>query len=163
VIKPTKTNSTSNVLRHLRDSHRIIVKRALSEEEDQEPQIKAPTKREAFSALVTRIDVERFRYLLIRWIVQRQVPFSAVEHSQFRDILIFLQPSIKPYLVNSYNSIKAWVEQAYDDARNKLKSCIIASQSRVTLALISGPHQVVRQFSGSVRTFSIRLFVSIML
>ena len=73
-------SSTFNVSRHLQKTHKILVKRkreeteTIEEREDQET-----SRKKGFAALVGHVDVERFRELLIRWIVQCQIPFSTMK------------------------------------------------------------------------------------
>ena len=137
VIKLARSQTRWNISRHLRKAHKIETKREISEVEeegDEEDEAIKATHSEGFRTLVTRIDIERFRRLLVRWIVQGQIPFSAVKLAQFRDLLICLQPGIERYLVRSPTTMKSWIDDEYRRARQQVKVIINASLSRIHLS-----------------------------
>src|SRR5271156_4167713 len=97
VIKLNKSNQSSwNIKRHLSKQHKILTKREIfeaAEEEEEEEEEDGRDKRsrtastqdsqsERFSTLVARVNIDRFRQLLVRWVVQSQIPYSAVKHEQ---------------------------------------------------------------------------------
>ena len=131
------SGSTSNHSRHLFDTHKISVKRnrrEVQEEEEVGSQEEEETRPVKVAALVARLNVERFRGLLVKWIVQAQVPFSTIEDSGFRDILLALQPSLDRYLIKSHHSISKWVKDDYQEARQHLKSLLNQSRSRIHIS-----------------------------
>ena len=146
VVSIKENLSSSNVVRHLKKSHQIILKRTRNdreEEDEAESLLSRETSREAsvastpqagFRSLVTAFNVETFRSLLLRWIVQRQVPFSAVEHTEFRDLLLYLQPSLERYFVRSHQSISNWVDIEYALGKESLKRQLAESLSRIHLS-----------------------------
>jgi hypothetical protein len=73
--------SISPAARHLRKKHHII----LHEEEASDVASNTTDGRElpVVSGLIQRVDVEAFRYHLLRWIVNRQVAFIEVEDKDF--------------------------------------------------------------------------------
>jgi hypothetical protein len=52
----------------------------------------------------------------------------------FRDILLALQPSLDKYLIKSHHSISKWVKDDYLAARQRLKSLLSQSRSRIHLS-----------------------------
>ena len=153
---------TANAARHLRAKHNLVLKRRQSEiEEEEEPrqinkeeqeeeeeEEEEPLSQESrqqsvvssrrsqshFSTLVTSIQVERFRQLLIQWIIQAQIPYSCVENAQFRDLLLYLAPSLQRYLVRSHSTITKWVRDDYLEARKHLKLTLATAKSKVHLS-----------------------------
>ena len=134
IIKLARSQSSWNISRHLRRAHQIRIKRENSEVEEEEQETTQGTHIEGFRALVTMIDIERFRRLLVRWIVQGQIPFSAVKLAQFKDLLVCLQPGIERYLIHSHSTMKSWVDSEYTRARQQLKARINTSLSRIHLS-----------------------------
>lgn len=72
--------------------------------------------------------------MLVQWIVQDQIPFSAVESKRLRDIFLLLQPSMERYLITSHKTISKWVQDDYQEARLRLISVLAKSQSRVHIS-----------------------------
>ena len=134
VVAYRKTLSTSNVLRHLKNAHQIPLKRTQFDREEEDKSESELSRQSSvreipppsgFRALVTKCDVDRFRSLLLRWIIQRQIPYSAVEHTEFRDLLLYLQPSLEGYLIRSHQTITAWIGDEYRKARLAIKSQLV--------------------------------------
>jgi hypothetical protein len=50
------------------------------------------------STIKTTINVNKFRYHLLRWIVNKQTPFDEVEDEDFKEMLLSLSPTIDRYL-----------------------------------------------------------------
>ena len=101
-----------------------------NEETQDESQDEAPLP-ENFAALVARINVVKFRKSLVRWIVQDQIPFSTIKSVRFQEVLLYLQPGIERFLVNSHNTISSWVDSDYQQARQTVKIQLNASLSRI--------------------------------
>lgn len=144
---------TTNAARHLRSKHQLVLKRRQSEIEEEDQHLINEDEDEAlsqdsrqqsvasslrsqsqFSTLVTSVQVERFRHLLIRWIIQGQIPFSCVENTQFRDLLLYLAPSLQRYLVRSHSTITKWVQDDYLEAKKHLKKTLSTAKSTIHLS-----------------------------
>jgi hypothetical protein len=134
--------ASSNMIRHLKKYHNILLKRTQSDREDEEgseavESIETPSIRQTppiFSALMARINVDKFRNLLVQWIVQQQIPYSAVEQAQFRELLLELQPTLERYLVKSHNTISSWVDGEYKQAQAALKTQFNMALSRIHIS-----------------------------
>jgi hypothetical protein len=85
----------------------------------------------AFSSLVTSVNVDKFRDLLIRWIIQDQIPFSAVESTAFREMILYIAPSLSRYLIRSHATMSQWIKDDYQEARQRLKQRLASSQSKI--------------------------------
>jgi hypothetical protein len=60
----------------------------------------------AYSALVSTVQAERFRYLLVRWIVCMHVALSVVEHESFRELILYVCPALESLLMRTGNTIR---------------------------------------------------------
>jgi hypothetical protein len=58
------------------------------------------------STIKTTINVNKFRYHLLRWIVNKQTPFDEVEDEDFKEMLLSLSPTIDRNLVQSSQTIR---------------------------------------------------------
>jgi hypothetical protein len=141
------SGSTSNISRHLTDTHNISRKRNREEEEEEEETIfkrqevslsiestSQPVRASMISSLVSRVDVERFRRMLVEWVVQDQIPFSGVNSKRLRDIFLLLQPAMERFLISSHSTISKWVQDDYQEARLRLESQLARSQSRIHIS-----------------------------
>ena len=131
IIALRRSQSNWNASRHLLKAHNIKVKREINEEEEEQEERQAERREATFAALIARVNVDKFRELLIRWIVQSQIPYSAVKSEAFRDLLLCLQPGIERYLVRSHNTIASWVDEEYQKGRQVIKSQLQQSLSRI--------------------------------
>jgi hypothetical protein len=122
-----KQDATSNARRHLRVTHGVNLDNArkrsrdIFEETDSQlsnsPQIKG---------IMTVINVDTFRYYLTRWIVNRHIPFIAVEDEDFRAMLKSLNGSVNDYLVKTGNSIRSWIEDDFLEAKRLIREEVLA-------------------------------------
>ena len=127
--------STSNLSRHLSTIHKIEGSRKRKETPgENKPNPQKRQNSSAVAALVTKVNIDDFRQLLVRWIVQAQIPYSTIENEGFREILLLLQPSLERYLIKSHHSIARWVRDDYQEARLRLKSLLSHSQSRIHIS-----------------------------
>lgn len=131
MIALRRSQSNWNASRHLLKAHSIRVKREISEVEEEEQAQQTERREETFAALIARVNIDRFRELLVRWVVQSQAPYSAVKSQAFRDLLLCLQPGIERYLVRSHNTIASWVDEEYQRGRQVIKSQLQLSLSRI--------------------------------
>src|SRR6202012_818068 len=130
-----------NIARHLRNFHQIVIKRTYDEvredEEEnggQEASVPKIPGSAGFAALISRLEIEKFRQLLLRWIIQCQILYSAVERTEFRDLLLYLQPSLERYLIRSHQTIGNWVGDEYRRAQAVVKEALQNSRSRIHLS-----------------------------
>jgi hypothetical protein len=137
--------STFNVSRHLLDAHKINIKRnreeaeeeeeAISQdEEDLQASIETQIRPSVITTLISRVNIDVFRRMLVEWVVQDQIPFSAVKSKRLRDLFLLLQPSMERYLITSHTTMSKWVQDDYHNARVRLKSILAKSQSRIHIS-----------------------------
>jgi hypothetical protein len=111
-------NTTAPPISHLRKKHRKLLQEedTVLEEEDQE----------VVRGLVHSVNIPRFRYHLLRWIVRRHISFTEVEDEDFQAILTELNTTIKPYLV-SRNTIRNWAENEFIEAQQQIVDNVLGT------------------------------------
>lgn len=57
--------------------------------------------------------MDRFRALLLRVFVYGNVSYSLIESVDFRNLLVYINPTIERYLVKNHKTISNWVKYAY--------------------------------------------------
>jgi hypothetical protein len=147
IISIRGTHGTFNINRHLLNKHGIAVKRIRSEVEEEEEETRSETRSESrseshsqprrqqiFSTLIAPVNIDVFRERLVQWIIQCQVPFTAVEQEQFRQLLLCIQPSLDRYLIRSHNTVASWLRDSYQEARESLKFKLSQARSKIHLS-----------------------------
>lgn len=87
-----------------------------------------------FAALDTTINIDRFRLLFLRLFIRCQVPFSIVERDEFREPILYIQPTIECYLVDSHCTISRWVAEEFKQGQMALIKLMAQAKSRVHLS-----------------------------
>ena len=125
------SKSISPAVRHLKKKHGILL-------EDEASDLASNTTdgRELpiASGLIQRVDVEAFRYHLLRWVVNREVAFIEVEDDDFRQMLLCLSQTIDPYLVKSRDTLRNWVDEEYILAKRQVKLRLAEAKSKIHIS-----------------------------
>ena len=99
-IKLMSCQSTSAVLRHLKQSHRIGVNmRQRAAASPLAACIRA-------SSLFFGFDLDRFQELHIRWIVFCHIAFYQIENSYFRDLLAYFNPKMALWIPQAAKTVR---------------------------------------------------------
>ncbi|KAF7567796.1 Dimer-Tnp-hAT domain containing protein [Pyrenophora tritici-repentis] len=97
-------NGTSRIRNHLEQKHQI------------DPQI------------------EKFKELLIRWIVYCHIAFFQLENQYFRELLLFLNPALLNHLPKAAKTIRSWVINAFISKKQQLREDLHHSRSRISIS-----------------------------
>jgi hypothetical protein len=132
IVLHGKSASTSPAARHLKKKHGIL----LYEDEASDLASTTTDGRElpVVSGLIQRVDVEAFRYHLLRWIVNRQVAFIEIEDEDFRQMLLCLSQTIEPYLVQCGDTLRNWLDEEYILAKRQVKQCLSEAKSKIHIS-----------------------------
>jgi hypothetical protein len=84
--------------------------------------------------LVTTVQKETFKVLLIRWIVGCQIAFFMMENKLFRDLIHCLNAAVAAYLPKATATIRRWIMAAYTQRKEDLKEELQLSISKVHIA-----------------------------
>jgi hypothetical protein len=77
--------------------------------------------REGYRALVSHIDADNFRWLLIRWIVCMHIALTVVECQEFRDLVNYIAPALEDFLVQSATTVRTWILKAFEKQKHLIK------------------------------------------
>jgi hypothetical protein len=84
----------------------------------------------AQTSIVAQVNIDHFRYHLLHWIVNQQLPFTTVEDEDFKQML----SSIKQYVVQSGATIRNWVEDEYSHRRLLIRQLLAEARSRIHIS-----------------------------
>ena len=138
-----KQESTTNVRRHLRQKHKLGFESKKRSREEFEEDNSSVQYSPVIRGLVSTVNVDTFRYCLTRWIVNRHIPFTEVEGSDFQALLKSLNGSVTDYLVKSGDTIRNWVEDDFIEAKKLIQEEVIAraiSKIHVSCDLWTSPN-----------------------
>jgi hypothetical protein len=87
-----------------------------------------------FKALVSSVQADRFRYLLIRWIVCMHVALTVVEGDSFRELINYICPPLQPLLVCSCNTIGCWIIKEFEKQRLLIRHQLAQANSQIHIS-----------------------------
>ncbi|KAL5603678.1 hypothetical protein FOVSG1_006428 [Fusarium oxysporum f. sp. vasinfectum] len=145
-------SGTSGALRHLRKDHDLLIGEVDSETIESEPprqrqrqRTVLDLQRQAAERLaIPKPKAELFKELLLRWIVDADVPFSAVEHPDFRKLLgLSNEELVDELLPRSGVTIRSWLEAEYRSQKELLRSQLTTSmyKKHLTFDLWTSPQK----------------------
>ena len=144
--------STSSAFKHCRKDHKLLMPETgseASEVADSEP----PRRRQktlfemakgaAEQKFIPKPLAESFRALMLTWIADADVPFTAIEHPAFRQLLSLLNEHlITELLPQSGDTIKAWMKTEFEEQKAQLKNQLALSpyKKHLTFDLWTSPN-----------------------
>ncbi|RKK06470.1 hypothetical protein BFJ65_g18667 [Fusarium oxysporum f. sp. cepae] len=145
-------SGTSGALRHLRKDHDLLVGEVDSETIESEPPRRRQRQRTVLDLqrqaaerlAIPKPKAELFKELLLRWIVDADVPFSAVEHPDFRKLLgLSNEELVDELLPRSGVTIRSWLEAEYRSQKELLRSQLTTSmyKKHLTFDLWTSPQK----------------------
>ncbi|KAJ0129553.1 54S ribosomal protein L4, partial [Fusarium oxysporum f. sp. albedinis] len=128
-------NGTSGVRNHLEQKHQI----------DPQSGIKKPSRtrksvlEQQRSAAATNTffwkdSIEKFKELLVRWIVYCHIAFFQFENQYFRELLFFLNPALLSHLPKAAKTIRSWVMDAFRSKKQRLREDLRQARSRISIS-----------------------------
>lgn len=119
-------------MKHLRRKHHIEARVDNASEqgtptpykEEEEEKVQDRSKK-GYKMLYTTVNFDNFRFHLIRWIVERHIPFSVVEDQNFQLMLKALNESIDGRMVKNGDSIHDWIEQEFIKSKDLVVSNVL--------------------------------------
>ncbi|KAI1556751.1 restless-like transposase, partial [Pyrenophora tritici-repentis] len=88
----------------------------------------------ASSIFFWKESVEKFKELLIRWIVYCHIAFFQLENQYFRELLLFLNPALLNHLPKAAKTIRSWVMNAFISKKQQLREDLHHSRSRISIS-----------------------------
>ncbi|RFN45157.1 putative ac transposase [Fusarium flagelliforme] len=78
--------------------------------------------------------LEKFKELLIGWIVYCHIAFFQLENRYFRELLFFLNPALLNHLPKAAKTIRSWVMDAFLSKKQRLREDLQRSRSRISIS-----------------------------
>ena len=85
-------------------------------------------------SLITTLNMTKFRYLLIRWIVMMNICLWVVEHESFREMMVHCCAGLEPYLVQSRKTIRRWILKEFKRQKAVIKDELANARSRIHIS-----------------------------
>ena len=77
------------------------------------------------NTVVTRVQLDMFKRLLVQWIAVKHISFSQVESSEFRELIFLLSPGLSTFLPLSGKTVQVWIIDAYEACKEKLRNILL--------------------------------------
>lgn len=105
---------TANHAKHLKEAHSIAKDGPLEKKRGTTILDKLcatkPREQDAINTIVSSFNPHHFRHLLTRWVIHKNIPFSQVQDSEFRDIVVYLNPSAsKSACLPAHSTVQKWI------------------------------------------------------
>ena len=128
-------NGTSRVRNHLEQKHQIDSHTGMRRKNSGRKSVLDQQKDAAASSMFFWKDsIEKFKELLIRWIVYCHIAFFQLENRYFRELLFFLNPALMNHLPKAAKTIRSWVMTAFMSKKQQLREDLQRSRSRVSIS-----------------------------
>lgn len=79
-------------------------------------------------------EFNRFKDLLVRWIVYCHIAFFQLENEYFQKLLFWCAPGLEKYLPKAANTIRSWVVMAFEERKERIKQEMREAHSRVHIS-----------------------------
>lgn len=85
-------------------------------------------------SLVTNKSLDRFKRLLVRWIVYCHVAFRMLENAYFRELVAFMNNGLSAYLPRAASTIRTWILEEYAERKEALNSELYEALSDIHIS-----------------------------
>ncbi|QLI70690.1 uncharacterized protein G6M90_00g079080 [Metarhizium brunneum] len=107
-------NGTSGVRNHLEQRHQIGPQSGSKKRSSRRKSVLEQQKSAAATnTFFWKDSIEKFKELLIRWIVYCHIAFFQLENQYFRELLFFLNRGLLNNLPRAAKTIRSWVVEAF--------------------------------------------------
>lgn len=128
-------NGTSKARNHLAQKHQIDFQTGIRRNSStQKSALDQQRVAAASSTFFWKDSVDKFKELLIRWIVYCHIAFFQLENPYFRELLFFLNPALLNHLPKAARTIRSWVLNAFISKKQQLRDDLHHSRSRISIS-----------------------------
>ncbi|KAG7410168.1 putative AC transposase [Fusarium oxysporum f. sp. raphani] len=128
-------NGTSKVRNHLEQKHQIDPHSGIKKHSSTRKSVLDQQKSAAATnTFFWKDSMEKFKELLIRWIVYCHIAFFQLENRYFRELLFFLNPALLNHLPKAAKTIRSWVMDAFLSKKQRLREDLQRSRSRISIS-----------------------------
>ena len=85
-------------------------------------------------SLVFARRLDRFKDMLVRWIVCCHIAFFQIENTYFRDLLFYLFPPLAKLLPKAASTLRKWVKEAFEVRKERLKQDMREAHSNISIS-----------------------------
>jgi hypothetical protein len=134
---PAVSNGNSTALDHLDSTHKIDKVTGESKSfrgdsvDTSQPSI---SDYQDMKSIVFARRLDRFKELLIRWLVCCHIAFFQIENGYFRDLLFYLFPPLANLLPKAASTIRQWVISAFKERKERLRHDMHDARSSISLS-----------------------------
>ncbi|KAH7471583.1 hypothetical protein FOMA001_g13376 [Fusarium oxysporum f. sp. matthiolae] len=115
-------NGTSKVRNHLEQKHQIDPQSSIKKHSSTRKSVLDQQKSAAATnTFFWKDSMEKFKELLIRWIVYCYIAFFQLGNRYFRELLFFLNPALLNHLPKAAKTIRSWVMDAFLSKKQRLR------------------------------------------
>ena len=138
-----KNSNTTAAIRHLHTRHKISFKKPQEEDESlptsvpniAQSLVNASAKvADKFGALVTRIDAEKFRWFLLKWIITMHIALVMIESESFREFIHTIAPALNAFMVSSSNIIRNWIMKLFKAQTLVIKRKLVRARIKIHIS-----------------------------
>jgi hypothetical protein len=81
-----------------------------------------------------RFQIDRFKRLLIRWVVYCHIAFIQLENRYFRELLHYFNGRLSSFLPSAAKTVRKWLLEEYQELKQVLKDDVLNSRSKVSIS-----------------------------
>ena len=128
-------NGTSGVRNHLEHKHQIDPQSGVKRHNSTRKSVlEQQNGAAATNTFFWKDSIEKFRELLVRWIVYCHIAFFQLENPYFRELLSFLNPALLNHLPKAAKTIRSWVMNTFISKKQQLREDLRLSRSRISIS-----------------------------
>ena len=105
------------MIEHMQDEHHIDKNGSIA---FKQPLLSFSSAIKSSGSLITPLDPDKFRILLIKWIICQHISFRQVESKQFRNLITYCSPVLESILPQSSDTIRNWVLKEFHKYQKNL-------------------------------------------
>lgn len=146
-------SGTSNHAKHLKEAHSIgkdgpIEKKKKGTIIDKLRATK-PREQGIINSVITSFSPSHFRHLLTRWVVHDNIPFLKVQSSYFRDICIYLNPSVsKASCLPAHSTMQKWIIEDFRRHKGTVVELLQHARTSIHISFDLWSAQDLRSMAG---------------
>jgi len=131
---PTSGNGNTTALDHLESIHQIDRKTSEFKPAKKDLSQSSIIDFNNISTLVFKRRFDKFKELLIRWIVYCHIAFFQIENVYFRELLFYVFPGLTTLLPKARLVIRRWIKEAFDARKERLRLDMEEAHSNISIS-----------------------------
>ena len=131
---PTSGNGNTTALDHLESIHQINRKTGEFKPAKKDLSQSSIIDFNNISTLVFKRRFDKFKELLIRWIVYCHIAFFQIENVYFRELLFYVFPGLTTLLPKARLVIRRWIKEAFDARKERLRLDMEEAHSNISIS-----------------------------